>query len=425
MELTHNGGGPVHINLQVGERWDFFEDKLPHVRVIKRVGYNDIRPSISTGKIAIVVGAHKRFSKEETEAIDAFCDRHNAVVLVDAISGYYGRYGLNASIVAAQKCYDPPTMKVDLTIHLGEIGYTSAKSNQTWRISEDGEVRDTFHNLTYIFEMDEKSFFDGYKEKISENTFYKELKSEIDTLLSNVPEMPFSNVWIACNTINLLPPKCVFHFGILNSFRVWNYFMFDKSIETHCNFGGFGIDGGISTLLGASLANPAKLYFGVFGDLAFFYDMNSLGNRHLGNNLRIMLVNNGKGNEFMNNIHPASKLGSKGELFVAAAGHYGNKSKDLVKHYVKDLGFNYLCATTKEEFKSCVHIFTRNDISEKPILLEIFTSTECESEALDMLSFLKKDNKSSTIEKTKKIVRNIVGDKGISTIKEIAKCRKR
>ena len=48
---------------------------------------------------------------------------------------------------------------------------------------------------------------------------------------------------------------------------------------------GFGIDGNMSALLGASLAKSDKLYFGVIGDLAFFYDMNCLGNRHVGSNL--------------------------------------------------------------------------------------------------------------------------------------------
>ncbi len=34
LELTRNGGGPVHINLQIGKRWDFYEKELPKVRVI-------------------------------------------------------------------------------------------------------------------------------------------------------------------------------------------------------------------------------------------------------------------------------------------------------------------------------------------------------------------------------------------------------
>jgi hypothetical protein len=77
-----------------------------------------------------------------------------------------------------------------------------------------------------------------------------------------------------------------------------NFFKFDESIDVICNVGGFGIDGPVSTLLGQSVSNRDRLYFGQIGDLAFFYDMNALGNRHVGGNLRILLVNNNLGVEF-------------------------------------------------------------------------------------------------------------------------------
>ena len=54
----------------------------------------------------------------------------------------------------------------------------------------------------------------------------------------------------------------------------------------------------MSSLLGASLVHPERLYFGVVGDLSFFYDMNVLGNHHIGRNVRILLINNALGAEF-------------------------------------------------------------------------------------------------------------------------------
>ena len=64
------------------------------------------------------------------------------------------------------------------------------------------------------------------------------------------------------------------------------------------NTGGFGIDGSLSTIIGAALANKEIIHYCVLGDLAFFYDMNALGNHNVGNNVRILLVNNGRGTEF-------------------------------------------------------------------------------------------------------------------------------
>ena len=128
------------------------------------------------------------------------------------------------------------------------------------------------------------------------------------------------------------------------------------------------------------------------GDLAFFYDMNSLGNRHVGKNIRIMLVNNGRGTEFRHYSHPAaSVLKEEADLFVAAAGHYGRQSSALVKHYAEDLGFEYLSASTKEEFMSAAEKFICEEDRERPILFEVFTESELESEALAMIRNIEKN----------------------------------
>ena len=92
-----------------------------------------------------------------------------------------------------------------------------------------------------------------------------------------------------------------------------------------------------------------KLYIGVMGDLSFFYDMNALGNRHVGNNVRILMINNGRGQEFRNYINPAYKWGESADEYVAAGRHFGNKSNDLMRHMAEDLGYEYMCASTKEE----------------------------------------------------------------------------
>jgi 2-succinyl-5-enolpyruvyl-6-hydroxy-3-cyclohexene-1-carboxylate synthase len=165
---------------------------------------------------------------------------------------------------------------------------------------------------------------------------------------------------------------------------------------TSCNVGGFGIDGPVSTLIGASLASPEKIHFGIIGDLAFFYDLNSIGNRHLGKNLRILLINNGVGTEFRNYDHPAAQWGHEANRFIAAGGHFGQKSKVLVKHYVEDLGFDYLSANTKEEFQKNTNRFLSLEKSDKPIVFEVFTTPEDESVAIHLIRTIVKDDRTLT-----------------------------
>ena len=139
------------------------------------------------------------------------------------------------------------------------------------------------------------------------------------------------------------------------SLRAWNFFELPVGVRAASNVGGFGIDGCMSSLIGASLADPDSLFFLVTGDLAFFYDMNSLGSRHLGPNVRILLVNNGKGTEFTQHGHLGSAFGEAANRFIAADGHFGQKSPTLVKGYAEALGMEYIAISDKDEARSEEH----------------------------------------------------------------------
>ena len=234
-------------------------------------------------------------------------------------------------------------------------------------------------------------------------------------------ELPFSNAWIAKNTINRLPENSVLHLGILNSLRSWNFFELPhKSILSFCNTGGFGIDGCVSSFIGASLASPDKLFFGIIGDLAFFYDMNSMGSRHIANNIRLMLVNNGLGQEFR---HYSSLSGSSfaedANPFMAAAGHFAKQSRDLVRHYASDLGFEYLSASNKEEYLANVERFTSPERLDKPVLFEVFTDPDDESDALYAINNIEADAILPQSMKLKRTVKSILGGRNVRRIKKV------
>ena len=381
----------------------------------------DSFPIIGGRRIGIFVGAHSKWSSELTMAVDKFCQSYNAVVLCDHTSNYKGKYGVAASLVTSQNLYTPECMKMDLLIHLGDVSgaYLTLFPSETWRVNVDGRICDTFKKIRYVFEMEEIEFFERYNEFKSGNQleYYNVWNDEYNKLRNKIPKLPYSNIWVAKELSSRLPQKSVLHLGILNSLRSWNYFKIDDSIEVYSNTGGFGIDGCVSSLLGASLASKEKLYFGVVGDLAFFYDMNSLGNRHLGNNVRLLVINNGRGQEFRNYGNRASQFGEETDTYIAAAGHYGNQSKQLIKNYVENLGFKYLTADSKSSFKSCVEEFVSLQRGDEPIVFEVFTYTEDETEAHKIMSTLEE----SVGEKTKQIVKNVLQDNGMQVLKKILK----
>lgn len=422
--LLLNGGGPIHINLTADFSYDFSITELPSIRNINVYGMYDEFPRINKeARLGIFIGAHREWTAEQVELIDKFCDAYNAVVFCDHSSNYHGRYAVNYSLVAGQEQINRNNITVDLVIDLGSVSgdYYLMPVKESWRVSEEYELRDRFKKLTKQFVMKEEFFFKYYvnceeeSQKKTEASYYNDCQKKYEDILNKIPELPFSNLWVAQNLCDKMPKNSVIHFGILNSLRSWNFFRLDKSICASSNVGGFGIDGGLSTLIGASLVHPDKLYFGVIGDLAFFYDMNSLGNRHIGKNLRILLVNNGIGTEFKNYSHPASLFEEDANKYIAASGHYGDKSSDLVKHYAQDLGFTYLHADSKESFYENYEMFISPSIQEKPIIFEVFTDSEDESHALEMIRNIVTDNV------LKHRIKKIVGVQNIQKIKDIIK----
>lgn len=432
LELSHRGGGPVHINLETTYSRDFSVKDLPSVRVIKRITQNDSFPEIPTGRVGIFVGSHSKWSEKSTKIIDDFCASNNAVVFCDHTSNYFGKYRVNFSLVSSQDLYRTELTDLSLLIHVGEVsgeyyGFGRLKGKQVWRVSEDGILRDSFRNLCCVFEMPESIFFSRYIYKTKStflNNNLQRYKDEVSKIERMLPELPFSNIWMASQMAKKLPNGSIIHFGILGSLRAWNFFEIPNISSSSSNVGGFGIDGGISTLIGASLANPAVLHFGVVGDLAFFYDLNAVGNRHICTNLRILLVNNGKGAEFRLYWHPASAFGEEADKFMAAAGHYGNKSRSLVKNYTEDLGFEYLSASSKEEFLMQYERFLTPEYTNKPMIFEVFTDSADENCALyKSRNVLKNSNyaKRQVVGVAKKAVKCVVGENVANILKKIIK----
>lgn len=426
LECKRHGGGPVHINLFTRYSKNFTVRELPPVQIIKRYTAFDTLPQISTGRTAVFIGSHKPFSERETQEIDSFCATHDAVVFCDHTSGYNGAYKVQFALCLGQQFAEFDLANIDLLIHIGEVSgdATSRKLNcrEVWRVSEDGEIRDAFGKLSTVFEMSEHYFFEQYsKSGTGNHSYYDACISLYKNVISALPELPLSTIWVAEQVAGNLPKGCNFHTGIWSSLRAMNYFNVPK-VKGNCNVGGFGIDGCLSTMVGASLCNPDRLYIAMVGDLAFFYDMNVLGNKHVGNNVRIILVNNGQGNEMRYSFSPAASLGEDGKLYLAAAGHFGRQSKSLVRHYAEDLGYEYFSAATKEEFlKYKEHVLSEKHF-DKPIVLEVFIADEKdEEEAYQLITSAVKDKDVMLKHNLKSAVKSVVGQKGIDTIKSILK----
>ena len=419
LELRRNGGGPVHINMFTTYSRDFSVKELPPVRVMKRVQAWEDMPQMPKGNICVYVGSHVHFTPEQTTAVDAFCATHDAIVICDHTSGYYGKYRLLPTLAQFQKT-DTLFETFDLMVHIGEISAAtfagSVPVKEIWRVSEDGELRDPFKKLTTVFQMSELAFFKHYSDaKANKHAAIDKYRAAFAEIYNHIPELPFSNIWTASQLSARLPKGSLFHISASNSRRCWNMFHLPEGVQCTSNVGCCGIDGCTSSMIGSSLASPNRLCYLVTGDLAFFYDLNALGNRHIGNNVRILLINNAIGAEFKIGSHYCYTFKDDADKYMAAAGHYGAKSPVLVKHFSEDLGFQYLSATNKEEFLTALEFFANPNLTEQPMILEVFTTHENENEALNLMTSITFDAK----HKVADAIRSVAGEKGIKAIKSI------
>lgn len=420
LELTHRKPGPIQLNIRITDAQQscFEEVKLPTIPQLKRYmawdEWSDI--NIADKKVLLVVGEHRGFSKREKLAIDKFCESYNVSVYVNHLSNYSGKYSFQGNLLVT--CGGLQKLTPDIIITIG--GQTGDYSiygalcgigkTEHWRISEDGDLIDTYGKLTKIFECPDYYFFERLsKESLSEHSYYLACK-QLNDAMDHQVEIPFSNIYVAQQLYKNIPENSIMNFAILNSLRAWSYFPLHSSIQCHSNVAAFGIDGCNSMLIGESM-NTEDMCFIVTGDLAFFYDMNALGIRHIKENLRVLLINNGGGAEFK--IMTRNwKYDVKVDDFISANGHNGT-----AKGWAEDCGFEYLTASNKETLEDVKERFVEK--TDRPILLEVFTKEDDEVSAMCQLVGENVIETPNNFLRT--VLREVIGDKGIETLKKIIK----
>ena len=372
LELTHNGKGPVQLNIP----WQDFEispvDR--HIqKTIKRYTSFNEQDKLKGKKIMIVAGEHRPYDKETLEAINAFCRTHDCMIYTNHLSNLHTEYAINGNLFLSTNPLDSelknllPDILISIGGQTGDYPFylTFSKTQylfEHWSINESGNVVDTYDKLTAIYQMDIKDFFLSAVSSSSSHMFLDSWREKTSEYVYTL-DLPLSNTYVAAALHDKLPKNSTVNFAILNSLRNWNLFPIDASIKCFANVAAFGIDGCTSMLIGESVLSD-ELHFLITGDLTFFYDLNSLGIRHIKNNVRILIINNNGGVEFKmaGNVDQNKKT----DLFIAAANHFKN-----AKGWAETCGFAYISAFSHDEFN--VHYTAFLKASSQPVVFEIFT----------------------------------------------------
>lgn len=188
---------------------------------------------------------------------------------------------------------------------------------------------------------------------------------------SYVDSIPFSDFLVFSEIFKYVPNNYQIQLANSTTIRYSQLFHLHGSLRVFCNRGTSGIDGSLSTALGAAYAAKEPTVF-ITGDLSFFYDSNGLWNDYIPRNFRIIVVNNGGGGIFR--ILPGAKESSHFDTYFETRHHLN--AENLCRMYDLD----YMAADDKNSLKKGLSLLF-NSI-EKPTVLEVFTPSELNDKVL-------------------------------------------
>ena len=336
--------GPVHINVPITEPlFEYNVAELPSERVI-----DYIPADISAATLAHV---SRMFLQAKRPML--ISGQPMNPLMDEAVS-----------LVGDDEAYVP-----DFVLYIGgsivskRLKRFLRKAKETWVVNDTGEVNDTFMNLTHVVQGDGEAVADHIRFMLvmEPHPFVQLWDQLLERIRGQVDAYePGYSQMAAVKYFEANVGNAVVHYANSSAIRLANIY---AKHPVWCNRGVNGIEGSLSTAAGFSCVTNENV-FCVIGDLSFFYDQNALWNRNLRGNLRILLMNNGRGGIF--NLLPGLEQSAARDALVAAEHHTSAegicRQNDIV----------YLHADGSQNLHQAIDTLLYID-SERPVLLEVFT----------------------------------------------------
>ncbi|MFY0652049.1 MAG: 2-succinyl-5-enolpyruvyl-6-hydroxy-3-cyclohexene-1-carboxylic-acid synthase [Cyclobacteriaceae bacterium] len=386
--------GPVHINIPLRE--PFYPEKKEEFTYSQNLKTTDLEvfkhkglDAVSSlnfddyGRILIIAGQAK-FSHELNLLLSKLSKKFKIPILGDIIANL----AEVQNIISAQDLFlkqksGNADLKPELIITYGKsvisknlkLFLRGVKPANHWHIQSSGDVADTFQSLTKVLRCNPFEFFTHFldnKKQIADEEFFElwqttnaEAKTKLHELLHANDE--FSEFKAFMLVMDSLPGHVDLHLANSMAVRYANFIGLNKKkgIEVFANRGTSGIDGSVSTAIGAALSTEREVYL-LIGDMAFFYDRNAFWQERLPSNLKIVVFNNHGGGIFRM-IDGPSQQPELNEFFET-------RQKLSAKHLAEEYNLSYkICDNFQGLSEGIVHL---EEASDTLSILEVETKSE-------------------------------------------------
>lgn len=241
-------------------------------------------------------------------------------------------------------------------------------SPQHWHVEPIREHNpDTYQQLTSHWITPPENLLEKLQEKTNTSSDYGKKWTQLKTYRQKrhdlyLQNIEFSDLKIFDQILKKIPPRTNLQLGNSTIIRYQQLFDQKSSIISHCNRGTAGIDGSVSTAIGASVTGNRPVTL-ITGDVGFFYDSNALWNNYTPQSFRIILINNGGGNIFRFIPGPSSS--------PALEDYFETKHSLTARHLCQMYSWEYDQADDTTTLSNALEKLW--NISKSPRLLEINT----------------------------------------------------
>lgn len=253
-----------------------------------------------------------------------------------------------------------------------KIFLRSHRPAEQWQIESSMPYIDTYKSLTTVipglatevlnkmpFTTTESEFSDSYQ------TEMKQINQLHDEFIKNAS---ISDMAVTIELLSQIPADTVLHLANSTAVRWTQLFPARTDLTYICNRGTSGIDGSMSTAAGYAYASKQSTVF-LTGDLSFIYDSNALWNNYIGNQLKIIVMNNNGGNIFR-------FIGDK-KLMENSLEFFTTPHQVQLKSLTQAYGLEYISCSETNELPGAIDKLLK---AEKATVLEIFTDADLNTE---------------------------------------------